>query len=150
MTRSELKQLIRETIEEISADTALRAAQAARHLGRDNQASRFDAAAIRKREEKVKAVVGDPSISSIVIDGKERTGLEISDISKKADGTEFVRVSTEFGQPVIDLVDGDPFVKGYGSRDVDIAVDRASRMKLIKAFRSVGININANKINIID
>jgi hypothetical protein len=143
MTRSELKQLIRETIEEISADTARRAADKASQLGRHKQSDRLAAAAQKKDNA---AVGGDPSLGNITIDGEDMGEAKIVKIGKTPNGN--VGIDVMANGYTYTLVDGDPQIKTFKGRKV--AVERPARMKLIKAFKAGGVSINPNKINVID
>jgi len=145
MTRSELKQLIRETIEEISADTARRAADKARDLGREKQAARLSAAA----QKKDAAALGvDPMLTNVSLDGGGPVPGKIMGLEKTASGKPAVRVSIQ-GEGMFTLVDAEPHVRT--TTGLNISVDRPSRVKLVKAFKAAGLNnINPNKINIVD
>lgn len=160
MTRSELKQLIRETIEEISADTARRAADKAKELGRYQQAGRLQRTAQKKD---VAAFGGDVNIQKIKIG---ETGLlssaEMLKLGKTKDGkpgisirvkepnpvAHYYKESAPFTYKIYNLVDNDPHITTEDKTTVKVG--RQDRMKLIKAFKSMGVDINPNKINIID
>jgi hypothetical protein len=143
MTRSELKQLIRETIEEISADTARRAADKARQLGRHGQSDRLSAAAQKKDDA---AIGGDPSLGKVALGGHLYSAT-IKKIGIKENGKVGVQIEMETGHKFT-LVDDDPVVTT--TRGYSIAVSRPARVKLVKAFKHAGVNLNANKINVID
>jgi hypothetical protein len=144
MTRSELKQLIRETIEEISADTARRAADKAAELGRYKQSDRLQRAAA---EKDTAAIGGDPYIDSIDIGNEGETHGEIIKLGKTEDGRPAISVKLKVGGTYT-LVDNDPHITTV--RGHSVRVGRQDRIKLVKAFKSMGVNINANKINILE
>ncbi len=98
MKRSELKQLIRETIEEISADTARRAADKAKELGRYQQAGRLQLTAQKKD---VAAFGGDVKIEKIKIG---ETGIlssaEMLKLGKTKDGKPGISIRVKEPNPV--------------------------------------------------
>ena len=144
MKRSELKQLIRETIEEISADTARRAADKATQLGRNRQADRLTGAAQKKDTA---AIGGDPSIESFQVWDDEVVSATITKLGAAPDGAPGILIERDDYKEFI-LVDNDPLVTT--AKGSPVRVGRGDRIKLVKAFKKMGVNVNANKINIIE
>jgi hypothetical protein len=143
MKRSELKQLIREAIEEISADTARRAAEKATQLGRNRQADRLTGAAEKKDTD---AIGGDPSIESFQLNKDDVRPATIKKLGRADSGVPGILIDVD-GREFI-LIDNDPLITT--ARGSSVRVGRADRIKLVKAFKKMGVNVNANKINIIE
>ena len=143
MKRSELKQLIREAIEEISADTARRAADKATQLGRNRQADRLTGAAQKKDTA---AIGGDPSIESFQVWDDAAVSATITKLGAAPDGAPGILIKTDHKEYI--LVDNDPLVTT--AKGSPVRVGRGDRIKLVKAFKKMGVNVNANKINIIE
>lgn len=173
MKRSELKQLIREVIEEISADTAQKVSDRAAALGRTNQSPRLSAVADKKKEEELLAALGGNNTITIKV-GEKGTPqkVKITDIYPGSGRNDYPYVLTTGGRTGYILVfrddkeppyrgriraiPGDGLNSGYFG-DI-VYVTRDSRETLLNAFEHLanisdrwrGPKVKLTNIDLID
>jgi hypothetical protein len=127
MKRGELKQLIREVIEEIAENHP---------FGLDIDDG---------QREKLQRAVGDLGAYNVYVNGEEMGDGEIVQTGE-IDGKKVVEVYTESG--TFYLIDNNPFITTLEGRSV--TVDTQTKNKLLKAFKVAGVNIDPKKIQVKD
>jgi len=153
--RNKYKLLGEKYVTEIGLDTLRAAQQAATNRGRVQQAAKFGQAADEKMQQQIANIIGadtniifyvdrDPSqtyTGRITNFGKVYEGNPTIELMLTEPANEKVILYFQYGR-----LNG--FVMDRAQLD-DIAFDRPSRIKMVKLFKHMGLNINANNIDIL-